>query len=141
MRPYLKSIERQSLSPDSTKYSGGCAPPCKRVMPFDRAGLSLYAPEKDALELVAHDGCFSDSFYRIGMMLDCKEAIMDGYLSTKNQSYGGNLERELEFQVEEHNVTEGIRSYCAVPLIARAESVGVIIILSSQKNRYLRMAC
>ena len=33
-------------------------------MPFDRAGLSLYAPEQDALKLVAHDGCGPDSFYR-----------------------------------------------------------------------------
>src|SRR5207245_2068892 len=44
--------------------------------------------------------------------------------------------RELQFKIEQYNIDEGIRSYCAVPLILRGESVGVIIALSSQKDRY-----
>jgi signal transduction protein with GAF and PtsI domain len=105
-------------------------------MPFDRAGLSLYAPDKDALRLVAHDGCGPDSFYRTGVMLDCKASHHGWVFEHQKPIVRRDLERELEFQVEEHNVIEGIRSYCAVPLIVRAESVGVIIILSSEKNRY-----
>jgi GAF domain len=47
-----------------------------------------------------------------------------------------DLPRELEFPIEQPNVTEGIRSYCAVPLIARGKSVGVFIVLSAQRNSY-----
>jgi len=68
-------------------------------------------------------------------MLDCKEH--HGWvLEHQKPIVRRNLERELEFQVEQHNVLEGIRSYCAVPLIGRGVSIGVIIILSSQKNGY-----
>jgi signal transduction protein with GAF and PtsI domain len=47
-----------------------------------------------------------------------------------------DLQRELEFDIEQIHVEEGIRSYCAVPLILRDESVGVITVLSSHKNAY-----
>ena len=108
----------------------------KRVIPYDRAGLSLYAPEKGALELAARDGCFPDSFYTIGVMLDCKDSHHGWVFEHQKPIVRRNLERELEFQVEQHSLMEGIRSYCAVPLIVRGVSIGVIIILSSQKNRY-----
>lgn len=40
------------------------------------------------------------------------------------------------FHVEQYNLKEGIRSCCAVPLVARGGSLGVLIILSSQMNQY-----
>jgi hypothetical protein len=61
---------------------------------------------------------------------------MDGCSSTKEPSWRRDLQKEIEFQIEQQNVIEGIRSYCAVPLIVRGESLGVMIILSSQKNCY-----
>jgi formate hydrogenlyase transcriptional activator len=116
-------------------FQGMCTA-VKKVMPCDRAGLSLYEPDKGALKLIAHDGCGPDSFYRTGVMLDCKETHHGWVFEHQRPIVRRNLERELEFQVEQHNVVEGIRSYCAVPLIVRNVSLGVIIILSSQKNRY-----
>ena len=116
-------------------FSGVCTA-VRTVMPFDRAGLSLYTPEMDALKLVAHDGCGPDSFYRIGVRFDCKESHHGWVFEHRRPIVRRDLEREVEFQVEQHNITEGIRSYCAVPMIVRKESIGVIIMLSSQKNRY-----
>jgi formate hydrogenlyase transcriptional activator len=108
----------------------------KKVIPYDRAGLSLYAPEKGALKLAASDGCDPDSFYRVGLALDCKESHHGWVFQHQKPIVRRDLQRELEFQVEQQNVVEGIRSYCAVPLIVRRESIGVLIVLSSQKNRY-----
>ena len=133
----IREVNRAAITqPGLNEIFRGMCTAVQRVMPFDRAGLSLYAPGQEALKLVAHDGCGPDSFYRIGVMLDCKESHHGWVFEHQKPIVRRNLERELEFQVEEHNVTEGIRSYCAVPLIVRGESVGVVIILSSQKNRY-----
>ena len=133
----LLEVNRAATTqPGLTEIFRGMCTAVQRVMPFDRAGLSLYAPEQDALKLVAQDGCGAETFYRLGLMLDCRESHHGWVFKHQKPIVRRNLERELEFQVEQHNVREGIRSYCAVPLVVRGGSVGVIIILSSQKNRY-----
>jgi formate hydrogenlyase transcriptional activator len=116
-------------------FSGACQA-VKKVLPYDRMGLSLYAPDKGALKLAAAVGCSPDTFYRIGLILDCKETHHGWVFQHKRAILRRDLQKEIEFQVEQPNVIEGIRSYCAVPLIVRGDSLGVMIILSSQKNCY-----
>src|SRR5947209_12009437 len=108
----------------------------KKRLPYDRMGLSLYAPRDRALKLAAAYGCTPDSFYHPGLILDCKESHHGWVFQNKTAIVRRDLQKELQFQVEQHNVREGIRSYCAVPLVVRGESLGVVIILSSQKNCY-----
>src|ERR1700751_1709223 len=108
----------------------------KKVMSYDRAGLSLYAPENGALKLAATNGCSPDSFYNVGLMLDRKETHHGWVFEHQRSIVRRDLLTELQFKIEQYNVTEGIRSYCAVPLMLRGESIGVIIVLSSQKGRY-----
>src|ERR1700756_3977232 len=60
---------------------------------------------------------------------------MDGFLNTKNQSCDETWNESLSFKRNSH-VMEGIRSYCVVPLIARGQSIGVMILLSSRRHRY-----
>jgi len=133
----LLEINRTAITePGLSEIFHGMCTAVRKVMPFDRAGLSLYAPEMKALKLAAHDGCGPDTFYRIGVRLDCKESHHGWVFEHQKPMVRRDLERELEFQVERHTVTEGIRSYCAVPMTVRGESLGVIIILSAQKNQY-----
>jgi transcriptional regulator with GAF, ATPase, and Fis domain len=108
----------------------------KKVIPYDRMALSLYAPEHRALRLAAADGQSADSFYQVGLILDSKASHHGWAFQHQKPLVRCDLEREVEFQVEEHNVAEGIQSYCAVPLIARGESVGVFIVLSSKRNSF-----
>ena len=146
MTSWLRTVERYRTISELNRvavtqlgineiFQGMCRA-LKKVMPYDRAGLSLYAPEKGALKLAAINGCSPDSFYNVGLMLDRSKTHHGWVFEHQKPIVRRNLERELEFQVEQHNVTEGIRSYCAVPLILRGQSIGVIIVLSSQKNRY-----
>jgi len=37
---------------------------------------------------------------------------------------------------EERTLAEGLHSYCAVPLIVRGESIGVVTLLSRRKNQF-----
>ena len=108
----------------------------KKIIPYDRVGLSLYVPEAQSLKLVAATGCGPDSFYQTGLMLDCNHSHHGWVFRHKKAIVRQDLQKHIEFQVEQHCLREGIRSYCAVPLVGRGESLGVIIILSSQKNQY-----
>jgi formate hydrogenlyase transcriptional activator len=133
----ILEVNRAAITqPGLNEMFQGMCKAVKKVIPYDRAGLSLYAPEKDSLKLAALEGCSPDSFYNIGLVLDCKQSHHGWVFEHQKPIVRRDLQREFEFQIEQYNVKEGIRSYCAVPLIARGESIGVIIILSSQKNRY-----
>jgi formate hydrogenlyase transcriptional activator len=110
----------------------------KKLLPCDRMGLSLYAPETGALKLAAAEGCGPDSFYRLGLSLDCEESHHGWVFQHKRAIVRRDLQKELEFQSEQHNLLEGIRSYCAVPLVVRGNCLGVLIILSAQQNLYTR---
>lgn len=146
MTPWLRTVERyRTISelnrvavtqPGINEIFRGMCRALKKVVPYDRVGLSLYAPENGALKLAAINGCSPDSFYNVGLMLDRKETHHGWVFDHQKSIVRRDLERELEFEIERHNIAEGIRSYCAVPLILREESIGVIIVLSSQKGRY-----
>jgi GAF domain-containing protein len=107
----------------------------RNVIAYDRMGVSLFAPETGALRLAAADGQGSDSFYQVGLLLG-KESHHQWVFHHRQPLVRRDLQNEVEFQTEQHNLEEGIRSYCAVPMILRNESVGVLILLSSHENSY-----
>lgn len=108
----------------------------KKILPYKRMGLSLYSPEHRALKLTAADGQGPHSVYQPGLILDLNESHHGWVFQHQKRIVRRDLHTELEFRLEEPNVKEGIRSYCAVPLITRGESVGVMIVLSSLRNRF-----
>jgi GAF domain-containing protein len=108
----------------------------KKVIPCDRMALSVYAPEQGGLKLVAAAGQGPESFFRVGLMLDGKESHHGWVFQNQKPIVRRDLEKELQFPIEQHDVEEGLRSYCAVPLVLRGKSLGVMIALSSDKNLY-----
>lgn len=108
----------------------------KKIMPYDRMGVSLYSFEHRALKLTAADGQGPNSFYQPGLILDTEKSHHGWVFQHQKSIVRQDLARELEFRLEQPNLDEGIRSYCALPLIARGESVGVMIVLSSRKNSF-----
>lgn len=115
---------------------GTTAGAIRKMMPYDRMGVSLYSPEHRSLKITAADGQGPNSFYQPGLILDTKESHHGWVFQHQKPIVRQDLTRELEFRLEQPNLDEGIRSYCALPLIARAESIGVIIVLSSRKNSF-----
>jgi hypothetical protein len=87
-------------------------------------GLSLYTPETGGLKLAAAEGCGPDSLYRVGLMLDGKETHHGWVFQNQKAIVRRDLQKEMEFKIEQHNCLEGIRSYCAVPLVTRGHSFG-----------------
>jgi transcriptional regulator with GAF, ATPase, and Fis domain len=107
-----------------------------KIMPYKRMGLSLYSPEHKALKLTAADGQGPHSVYQPGLLLDLNESHHGWVFQHQKRIVRRDLQTESEFRLEQPNVEEGIRSYCAVPLISQGESVGVMIVLSSLRNRF-----
>lgn len=71
-------------------------------------GLSLYTPEHGALRLAAADGQGADSFYQVGLILDCKSSHHGWVFHHQKPLVRRDLQREVEFQFEQPNVEEGI---------------------------------
>ena len=133
----ILEINRAAITqPGINEVFRGTCEAVKKVLTYDRMRLSLYVPEKRALKLVVAEGCGRESFFRVGLLLDCKETHHGWVFQNKKAIVRADLQKEMEFQVEQQNLIEGIRSYCAVPLVLRGDGLGVLIILSSQKNRY-----
>ena len=99
-------------------------------------GFSLYSPEHRALKLPAADGQGPNSVYQPGLILELDESHHGWVFQPQKRIVRHDLQSESEFRLEQPNVAEGIRSYCAVPLITQGESVGVMIVLSSLRNRF-----
>lgn len=110
----------------------------KNVIPYDRAALSLYEPEGDVLKLVARDGSFGDSFFSIGAVFRRNDSHQGWTFERQRPIVKRDVKREYEFPIEKYTVLEGVRSYCAVPLILRGASIGVVTLLSYRQGQYSR---
>lgn len=133
----MRAINRSATTQvDLDQVFEGTCVALKKVIPYDRMALSLYAPQHGALRLSFADGLSPDSFYRVGLIFDPQTSHHGWVFEQQKPLLRRDLQREVQFQVEQPNVEEGIQSYCAVPLIAQTESVGVLIVLSAERNEY-----
>ena len=116
-------------------FAGMCGS-LKRVLAYDRAGLMLYEPEEDNLKVAALDGSLPDSYFRIGVRISRKESPHGLAFERQCAIIRQDVEKEAEFEIEARTVSEGLHSYCAVPLVVRGSSIGVVTMLSFRAKQY-----
>jgi formate hydrogenlyase transcriptional activator len=116
-------------------FDGFCTA-TKKVLPFNRAGLMVYDPEHDSLRMAGISGNLPNSFFRLGAELNGHQSPHGVALQQKRFVIRSDIRVEAEFEIEQLTLSEGLHSYCAVPLIARGNSIGVISILSYRKAAY-----
>ena len=132
-------IKFTTPSPDNARAPGAKAsstrkPRARRKFAASRA--PFYEPEQDALKLIARQGKFANSYFRVGVLLG-REECHDGWaLKHGARIIRRDVEAEHQFPAEERTLAEGLHSYCAVPLIVRGESIGVVTLLSRRKNQF-----
>jgi GAF domain-containing protein len=133
----LLEVNRIAITNDAPEniFEGMCTA-LKKVFPYDRAGLMLYQPEADALKIIALHGTSPVSFFRIGTLLKTKESPHGLAFMNQRIVLRKNIETEREFAVEEYTLSEGLHSYCAVPLVARGNSIGVASFVGFRKNLF-----
>jgi formate hydrogenlyase transcriptional activator len=110
----------------------------RRIVPYDRASLTLFEPSKQKLRFVAIDGGIPSDYIRVGYAVGLDDSHHGWVFKNQRPLLRYDLEKEREFAAEDRAYAAGGRSFCAVPLIVNGESIGVINVLSFKKNQYSR---
>jgi len=108
----------------------------RRVIPFDRAGLSLYVPERKTFRLLATESEFSSDYFRVGLELRRGEGISTWVFDHQQPVLRRDLEKEQQYPNDRRHLADGICSYCVVPLIIRGKSIGTLNVASRTRNQY-----
>jgi formate hydrogenlyase transcriptional activator len=107
----------------------------KRVVRFDLVGLVLYEPENDVLRVAALEGLHQTSHFGVGREVS-KESPARWVFDHQRPILRQDLETERQYPAEHLAFAEGLRSLCALPLVVRGESIGVLFVTSLTTNQY-----
>jgi formate hydrogenlyase transcriptional activator len=132
----LTKVNEVALTTSTTEgvFHGMCVV-LKDIVPYDRAGLSLYDPDGDGLRIVGIYGPHDNSLFRVGHLLSRKTSQTGWVFEHKTTLFRSDLEKEFRFPGDKKIVEEGYRSICSVPLVVRGSSIGVVSVIASRKNQ------
>lgn len=132
----LLKVNEIAVSKSTTEglFLGVCEA-LKDVIPYDRAGLSLYDPDHNGLRIMHTFGPHDNSVFRSGHLLSRTASQTGWVFENKATLFRRDLERESRFPGDRKVVEEGYRSICSVPLLVRGHSIGVVSVLASKRNQ------
>jgi len=108
-----------------------------RVVPFDRAAFLFYQPESNTLKLVSMLSTAESEYFRVGKEYELNESKISAWvLEHQEVVTRGDLEDEPLTIGERRLVSEGIQSYCVVPLVAMGKSIGTFTLWSESRDTY-----
>ena len=107
----------------------------KRVVRFDLVGLVLYEPENDVLRIAALEGPHQTKHFNVGVAVS-RESPARWVFNHQRPILRQDLETERQYPSEYLACAEGLRSLCALPLVVRGESIGVLFVASLTTNQY-----
>jgi formate hydrogenlyase transcriptional activator len=106
------------------------------VFPFDRCAITLYQPERDSFRFLAVEGELHSDYFQTGLEFSRDETCGSWVFEHLRPLVRRDLEKEREYANERRLAAEGIRSMCVVPLALQGECIGLLSLVSQQKNRY-----
>lgn len=107
----------------------------KGVVPYGRVALILRDPATDVLRIAALEGPFQGKKFSVGNELG-PESISRWVVENQRPLLRRDLEAEWKYPTEQLLLESGLRSLCALPLIAREEASGVLFLVSSTTGEY-----
>lgn len=107
----------------------------KGVVPYGRVALILRDPSADVLRIAALEGPFQGKKFAIGHELG-PESISRWVVESRRPLLRKDLETEWKYPTEQLLLDSGIRSLCALPLVARDETRGVLFLVSPTAGEY-----
>ncbi|MGH9843145.1 MAG: sigma 54-interacting transcriptional regulator, partial [Blastocatellia bacterium] len=126
----VTNLDRPSLFRSITQSLG-------RILPFDRAALLLYQPERDSLRVAALEGPLTAKRHgAVGTEIDRQGSHAGWALDHKQCLLRRDLAEGLQFPIEEKILAEGIRSYIVAPLIGKEKPLGTLNVGSETPRRY-----
>jgi formate hydrogenlyase transcriptional activator len=102
-----------------------------KVVPFDRAAMTLHEPGSDQLRILALTGRLPPKAYPAGMALDRKDSHVGWAFDHQRTLLRRDLGAERQFTPEHRLYEEGIRSLCTAPLVFAGTSIGTVTLGST----------
>jgi len=133
----ILKINEIALSKSATEavFHGLCDV-LKKLLPHDRAALTLYDPDHDSLRIQALHGHWEKSVFRVGLLLPRKSSQSGWTFEHRKPTIRRDLTREFQFLSEKQTLDEGYRSLCSVPLVVRDVCIGVVTIVGARRNQF-----
>jgi formate hydrogenlyase transcriptional activator len=108
----------------------------RRIVPLDGAIITVYDPKTESFRFFATETTLSTNYFRTGLEVDRKEAIVTSVFENQRPLRRRDLEKEMQFPNDRRLVEIGIRSDCMVPLIVGGKSIGTLGVGSTKKDQY-----
>src|SRR6202453_5079884 len=106
------------------------------IISFDRCAITLYQPERDSFRFLAVEGELLSDYFRTGQEFSRNETCGSWVFDHQQPLVRRDLEKEQQYPNERRLVTEGIRSMCVVPLTLQGKCIGLLSVVSRQRDRY-----
>ncbi|MBZ5561118.1 MAG: sigma 54-interacting transcriptional regulator [Acidobacteriia bacterium] len=108
----------------------------RRVVPFDRAALTLYLPGKGVFRYLGMESRPTSDYFRSGVEFDRPSSVSAWVFDHQQAVVRRDLEKEQQYANDRRLVAEGLRSDCVVPMILRGKSLGTLNVGSTIRNQY-----
>jgi formate hydrogenlyase transcriptional activator len=108
----------------------------RRVVPFERAGLSLYVAESETFRILAMESELQSNSYRVGHESKRDEGLNTWVFDHQQPVLRRDLEKEQQYPNDRRDLADGIYSHSVVPLIIRGKSIGTLYVGSRTRNQY-----
>jgi formate hydrogenlyase transcriptional activator len=106
------------------------------VISFDRCAITLYQPERDSFRFLAVEGELLSDYFRTGQEFSRNETSGSWVFDHHRPLVRRDLEREQQYPNERRLAAEGIQSMCVVPLALQGKCIGLLSVVSQQRDRY-----
>lgn len=126
----IANLEREALF-------AALAEALRQVVAFDRASLTLHDPARDVLRVYAlAEGSPPKGFVPVGTEFPRQGSHLQAVFDEMRPLVRRDLEKEPRSGLEDRLFQEGIRSYIAVPLMAKGRVIGTLNVGSPVPDRY-----
>jgi formate hydrogenlyase transcriptional activator len=106
------------------------------LISFDRCAITLYLPERDSFRFLALEGELLSDYFHAGLELSRNETCGSWVFDHQRPLVRRDLKKEQQYPNERRLAAEGIQSMCVVPLVLQAKCIGLLSIVSQQRDRY-----
>jgi formate hydrogenlyase transcriptional activator len=106
------------------------------VISFDRCAITLYQPERDSFRFLAVEGELPSVYFRTGQELSRNETCGSWVFDHQRPLVRRDLEKEQQYPNERRLAAEGIQSMCVVLLALQGKCIGLLSVVSQQRDRY-----
>ncbi len=108
----------------------------RRVLPFERTAIFLHDAGRDVLRLFVLESSLPSKYFDVGLELSPDESHMGWVFRQQRTLLRRDLANERQYPAEEWAFADGVRSFVAVPLVARGRSIGTLAVASTTPGRY-----